>query len=768
MLPNPGWALKGPGFSMRFPLIPAFLFSLLIAACLAAGAWMTEGSLLKAYRGILESRFAIALDRVAEGATHAASLGVGLESQDATLGAALGRERALDADILGMAVQDAQGRRLYGDGLLPDPAPPGTLGQTLHDDLGLPSGRILLRYDRRALEAPSAEIRQDMRRHALPIVAGAAFLGLLAALALRAGRDGRGRLRLPLALALILGGGLFLIDHQALRIIDRTLNPLIETKVESIGNGARSLIDKALALGIPLDQMQGVPEYLASLRRHYPELEQIKLIAVPPSGVEATPAAGGLLLPIPARGPAQAALEVVPDNRHAAAQIHGLLLDTAFLGLVALLVGFELLSLLTQTSVFRKSSDASGMRDTGPLPAEQIRGVLFVFMMAEELNRPFLPSLTANLLPAGVAHAPLLVSLPIVVFMAIVALGQIPMALWSEHLGRRRGLMLGAAVAGIGYGLCAFADSYSGLLLARALSALGFTLVFTSAQGYIVDQADPAARTAGLAVFIRAILTAALCAPPLGGFLAEHFGGGTAFLAAAGLCLVALCLARAMMSAARPSDRPRTAWPTSDALREAWRIPGMRSLLLGCAVPAKLILTALCFFLVPLILSNEGHSLSSIGRVQMIYPLMMVLCVPLFAHWGETPEHDFRPRKIILGGLIAGLAVVPVLFWPGLGAIMVFLFFLGLGQALSITPQSSMMATYAHHGQGRHSAQVLGLFRLVERGGSAAGPALAGAALGLAGPAATLALFGLLTTGGALLYGYGQWRSVSNASGSLS
>jgi MFS family permease len=202
--------------------------------------------------------------------------------------------------------------------------------------------------------------------------------------------------------------------------------------------------------------------------------------------------------------------------------------------------------------------------------------------------------------------------------------------------------------------------------------------------------------------------------------------------------------------------------------RDIWRIPGLRALLLGCAVPTKLILAALCFFLVPLILAEEGYSLSSIGRVQMIYPLMMVLCVPLFARWGEPPGRDTRPRKIILGGLIAGLGVVPAVLWPGLGSIMAFLFLLGLGQALSITPQSSMMATYAHHGQGRHSAQVLGLFRLVERGGSAAGPALAGAALGLLGAAPTLALFGLLTTGGALLYGYGQWRSTFNPSGRLS
>ncbi|MGB7525182.1 MAG: hypothetical protein WA923_12705, partial [Castellaniella sp.] len=158
---------------MRFSLVPACLFGLLIAACLAAGAWMTEGSLLKAHRGLLESRFAIALDRAAEGATHAASLGVGLESQEDTLGAALRRERALDPDILGMAVQDALGRRLYSEGAVPDPAPPGTLEKNLLDDLGLPFGRVLLRYDPRALEAPAAEIRRDMRGHALPVVAGA-------------------------------------------------------------------------------------------------------------------------------------------------------------------------------------------------------------------------------------------------------------------------------------------------------------------------------------------------------------------------------------------------------------------------------------------------------------------------------------------------------------------------------------------------------------------------------------------------------------------
>ncbi|MHA3904775.1 MFS transporter [Castellaniella sp. WN] len=750
---------------MRFPLIPAFLSGLLIAACLAAGAWMTEGSLLKAYRSILESRFAIALDRAAEGATHAASLGVSLDSQEETLGAALRRELVLEPDILGMAVQDARGRRLYGEGPVPDPSPPGVLRRALLDDLGLPIGQILLRYDPRALESPSAEIRRDMRGHAVPVVAGVALLGFLAALALRAGRvvdpaqgeSTRRRVPLALALALILGGGLFLINHQALRIIDRTLGPLIETKVESIGHGARALIGKALDLGIPLDQMWGVPEYFASLRRHYPELKRI-MLDTSPAAVSGATAPGRLILPVPAQGPVAAALVVTPDSRYVAAQVQSLLLDTAFLGLVALLVGFELLSLLMRVGVFQRPLPIPAACGAAPSPVEQIRGALFFFTIAEGLNYPFLPSLTERLLPPGLSHTLLFVSLPLVVFMGISALGQIPLAVWSESLGRRRGLAVGIAVAGIGYGLNAFVETYSGLLLARALSGVGVTLVFISAQGHIIDQYDHGTRTAGFAGYLRTVMVAGLCAPPIGGFWAEHFGVAPAFLTAAGLCLTSLCLVWAMMPAVPPCAQPHTVPRlVYEVIGETWRIPGLRTLLLGCAVPAKLILSALCSFLVPIILVDEGHSLASIGRVQMIHPLMMIMFVPLFARWGETFGRDPGSGKIALGGLIAGIGVIPIMLWPGLGAIVAFLVLLGLGQSLSSASQSSLVAAYTHREQGQHSAQIRGLFRLVERSGSAIGPMLAGGLLSLFGLAPTLALFSLLATGGALYYGREQW-----------
>jgi hypothetical protein len=56
-----------------------------------------------------------------------------------------------------------------------------------------------------------------------------------------------------------------------------------------------------------------------------------------------------------------------------------------------------------------------------------------------------------------------------------------------------------------------------------------------------------------------------------------------------------------------------------------WRSRGLRGLILGAAVPAKLMLAATCFYLVPLGLAQQGYSSAEIGRFLMIYPLLMVI-----------------------------------------------------------------------------------------------------------------------------------------------
>ncbi|MFK8252750.1 MFS transporter [Ancylobacter terrae] len=520
-------------------------------------------------------------------------------------------------------------------------------------------------------------------------------------------------------------------------------------------------------------------------------------------------------VPVAAAGAPAATLRIAIDPDALAARIRGVLIDIGFIGLVALLIALELVALVVGTrgiallgaieahvralargelgrharvadapalaaldqplDALRRRHDGLRARAeaAGDLPAvraldgleartgiraehagenlaaEAVRPALFLFMLAEELTRPFLPRLTRALAPPeGPLGIDLLVSLPIVVFMAIVALCQLPFAAWSERLGRRRGFVLGALIAVAGYGGAALAESYGVFLAARSVAAVGFALVFVSAQGHVIDRSRPEQRAQGLATFVRAIMVAALCGPPIGGVIADRLGDQSAFVASAGLAALSALLALAFLPAAAP--RPAASGSALAGLAGAVRAPGLLALIFGCAFPAKFLLAALCFFLLPVELARQGYNAADIGRLQMIYPVILVVGVQLFAALSDRLRA--KAAFVALGGAVAGggaLLLAPVAsdLWP-MAAILALL---GIGQAMSIAPQSALVADVAHSARAGAGggAGVLGLFRLVERLGNAAGPAAAGLMLGTLGFSLALGGIGAMVVAGA-------------------
>lgn len=376
-----------------------------------------------------------------------------------------------------------------------------------------------------------------------------------------------------------------------------------------------------------------------------------------------------------------------------------------------------------------------------------VRPALFLFMMAEELARPFLPRLAGAMAPANLdLGRDLAISLPIVVFMAVVALSQLPFAVLSERLGRRRGFVIGAAIAAISYAGSALATDYWLFLATRATAAIGYALVFVSAQGHVIDHSRPHERTAALAVFVRAIMVAGLCGPPIGGVLADRLGDHTAFFGAAVLAILGLLVAA--LSLPRSEPMKGGSGVSAADLKAALKAPRLAALLFGCAFPAKFLLVAICFFLVPVELQQQGYSAAAIGRLQMIYPILMVAAVPLFARLAE--RNDARAGFVITGGLVAGGGALLLLLGTSPWIVACVLALLGLGQAMSIAPQSALVAEAARHVPGGRSAGVLGLFRLIERSGNATGPAAAGFLLASAGFASASAAIGLMVVLGAL------------------
>ncbi|NBB82471.1 MAG: MFS transporter, partial [Alphaproteobacteria bacterium] len=382
-----------------------------------------------------------------------------------------------------------------------------------------------------------------------------------------------------------------------------------------------------------------------------------------------------------------------------------------------------------------------------------VRAPLFVFMFAEELTRPFLPVYIQGLASPIAGLSPeLVIGLPMMVFLAIVALAQPVLGTVTERAGRRRSMMTGAALGAAGYVATAFATDLLGLTLARALTAVGFAFVFVAAQGYIIDRTDMGQRARGMAVFVGAILVAGLCGPPIGGILADRIGMSATFTAAGVVALASLALTALSLPRA-PGHRPQARRLRLADLGAALGSARLAALFFLCALPAKLSLVAVAFFLVPLHMEARGFDQAAIGRMLMIYPLAMVVLVPAFASLASTARR--KALMVTVGGLIAGAGTVLVPLDPGsLWAIGAMLLLLGLGQAMSITPQSALVGDFgAPVAAEVGESAVYGVFRLIERIGNALGPIAAGALLGLYGFSTAVVLIGAIVAAGALLFG---------------
>jgi predicted MFS family arabinose efflux permease len=377
----------------------------------------------------------------------------------------------------------------------------------------------------------------------------------------------------------------------------------------------------------------------------------------------------------------------------------------------------------------------------------------FLFVFAEEMARPFLPVYIQQVAEqSGMGSADLVVGLPLSVFMLVVAIAMPPMTGWSERLGRRNTFTIGAALATIGMLGMAVAGNYWILVACRGLSGLGYAMTFVACQGQVLDFAGPANRARGMAVFVGGITAADIAGPAIGGIVAGRLGFIAAIVAAATLALLAGIAGWRVLDGSTDTTVEQTGrgHRFRDMLLVARNLR-LVLLLAFSAVPAKLLLGGVLFFLVPLIAHDLGSSQSEVGRILMAYGVACLVLSPLFANLAD--RFNGHAAAVGAGGMIAGAGMIPMLFEPTANTLTIAVICLGAGQALSIAPQFALalricQPEIAKYGQG----PVVGLYRLVERLGGAAGPFAAAALVSWFGHIDAMAVIGVAAVGCALLF----------------
>lgn len=379
-----------------------------------------------------------------------------------------------------------------------------------------------------------------------------------------------------------------------------------------------------------------------------------------------------------------------------------------------------------------------------------VRLLAFLFVCAEELARPIMPAFFGQLTAATEgASSHFGAGGVMALHMAVVALAMPIGSMLYARIGRRRMYAAGALFASAGLLGTGLADSIGQLFWWRAVSGLGYALTFVACQGFVIESTAADNRARGSAMMVGGIMLADICGPAIGGILAAWIGHAATFMLGAALAALAAALVTILMD--RHSDHADQ--PPRISLRAfalALRTPWLVIVLLFAAVPAKVVLGGLLYYLTPLALMDLGANEAQTGRIIMLYGLVALLTGPLFA---TLTDRFQRPvLSLAVGGLVTAVGVIPMAGADSYVGVALGVLALGLAQSLSIPALVAAVLTLtqrasAVHGQG----PVMAALRLVERLGGAAGPLAAAALANYFGVARAMEFFGLYVLASTLL-----------------
>ncbi|HEY8332150.1 MAG TPA: MFS transporter, partial [Tardiphaga sp.] len=185
------------------------------------------------------------------------------------------------------------------------------------------------------------------------------------------------------------------------------------------------------------------------------------------------------------------------------------------------------------------------------------------------------------------------------------------------------------------------------------------------------------------------------------------------------------------------------------------REPRAMFIILGAAIPARLVAVAVLSIVVPLYMRDIGEPPAVAGRVLLLYFLCYAVTASVMAHWSDAIGE--RRTFIVAGAIIAALACLAVPLVGGALGMALCCALLGAGQATQGPSQIALITELFEckpaDSRSASPEQALVAYRLIERLGSVTAPfvtALAVLWVGLPGAVSAVGI--LLAVAGGLVW----------------
>ena len=381
-----------------------------------------------------------------------------------------------------------------------------------------------------------------------------------------------------------------------------------------------------------------------------------------------------------------------------------------------------------------------------------IRPPLFLLIFAESMSLSFFPLYVETLYePIDWLPKEVVIGLPISIFMLIWALSLPFAGQWSDRTGRRRTFMIGACITSLGLILTGLANDMFQLLLWRSLTAVGYGIVFITAQGYVTDHTTSRNRTKGMALFLSGFFSGSLCGAAIGGILAERIGYEMTFYLSSILSLAAAVFVMRFLVERRDANAAKPPKLTVGDFRALLGDKYFTTVTLLAAVPAKMALTGFLYYAGPLYLMHLGASQSAAGRVLMFYGLAIIIISPLTAWAADHLKR--RQGFIVIGGMLSSLALLSVYALDNFWGMLLGVAMLGTGHAIGVAPQLTLITELQKKSDTTATpGKTIGIFRLTERIGNVTGPLIAASLIAILGYQGAFAAMGLGALASVLLF----------------
>lgn len=559
-----------------------------------------------------------------------------------------------------------------------------------------------------------------------------------------------GRLVVWISLVILVGMAGFGV--YVVRAFQVSLAPELDRRAALIGSAIRDDLARALSFDIPLDKMAGVDAYFRSHLEAFPELEYLAIRDLEGSAVFSGGALAGRQEDAPAssvvyafpvevdEAPA-ASVEVAVDRAFARSRLRDVALDVVVILLVAVVAVFEMTLAISQRIVARRAAHPAPDEAAAKGSVGDIRLVLFLFALGEELSKSFLPMyIGAARNPFPWLDANVAISLPIVAYVLTLAIITPLAGRMVTRTGQRGMFLIGIVPAALSHVGMAFAEDLVIIVALRALTGIGYGLATVACQEYLFDRLEVGKRARSAGVFVAVVIGGTFAGTALGGIFADKLGYQAVFGISAMTVMVSALLALGMMQGGcARSGRESATFGLRDML-SVLRRPPLLALLAGVTVPMNVLMAAFLWYLVPLTMSGVGASASVIARTLMLYYLVILLVGPAA---GAAADRALGRRRLVgLASLISAAALFLPVAMPMAATITAAVLIVGMGHAAVRGPQIALALDLAEQdGTTKGRGAVLAAMRSLERLGSL---------LGLLGISAVASRYGYFTAMGAV------------------